>query len=135
MKHIQRIACICPQIREYFCFLSLFVLSFSCFPLFFSFPIAFFWPSLKSALRPTPSALAESANFRPFYVKGADFSPPPHATKKRRELVKTRPCCPHLATKKKAESSQNPPLRWVVDGGMAPPPFCLNLILSSKRSK
>ena len=39
-------------------------------------------PSLKSALRPPPSAWAESANFRPFYVKRADFSPPPPATKK-----------------------------------------------------
>ena len=47
----------------------------------------YLWPSLKSALRPPPSALAESANFRPFYVKRADFSPPPHATKKRRKLV------------------------------------------------
>ena len=47
------------------------------------------WPSLKSALRPPPSALAESANFRPFYVKRADFSPPPPATKKRRKLVKS----------------------------------------------
>ena len=58
------------------------------------------WPSLKSALRPPPSARAESANFRPFYVKRADFSPPPPATKKRQKLVKIRPCCPHLATKK-----------------------------------
>ena len=57
-------------------------------------------PSLKSALRPPPSARAESANFRPFYVKRADFSPPPPATKKRRKLVKIRPRCPHLATKK-----------------------------------
>ena len=48
-------------------------------------------PSLKSALRPPPSALAESANFRPFYVKRTDFSPPPLATKKRRKLVKIRP--------------------------------------------
>ena len=31
-------------------------------------------PRLKSALRPPPSARAESANFRPFYVKRADFS-------------------------------------------------------------
>ena len=59
------------------------------------------WPSLKSALRPLPSARAESANFRPFYVKRADFSPPPPATKKRRKLVKIRPRCPHLATKKR----------------------------------
>ena len=57
-----------------------------------------FWPRLKSALRPPPSAWAESANFRPFYVKRADFSPPPPATKKRRKLVKIRPHCPHLAT-------------------------------------
>ena len=57
-------------------------------------------PILKSALRPPPSARAESTNFRPFYVKRADFSPPPPATKKRRKLVKTRPRCPHLATKK-----------------------------------
>ena len=40
------------------------------------------WPSLKSALRPPPSAQAESANFRPFYVKRADFSPPPLQQKK-----------------------------------------------------
>ena len=58
-------------------------------------------PSLKSALRPPPSALAESANFRPFYVKRADFSPPPPATKKKRKLVKIRPRCLHLATKKR----------------------------------
>ena len=58
-------------------------------------------PSLKSALRPPPSAWAESANFRPFYVKRADFSPPPPATKKRRKLVKIRPRCLHLATKKR----------------------------------
>ena len=32
--------------------------------------------------RPPPSAQSESANFRPFYVKRADFSPPPPATKK-----------------------------------------------------
>ena len=57
--------------------------------------------SLKSALRPPPSARAESANFRPFYAKRADFSPPPPATKKRRKLVKIRPRCPHLATKKR----------------------------------
>ena len=57
-------------------------------------------PSLKSALRPPPSAQAESANFRPFYVKRADFSPPPPATKKGRELVQFRPRCPHPATKK-----------------------------------
>ena len=58
------------------------------------------WPRLKSAPRPPPSAQAESANFRPFYVKKADFSPPPPATKKGRELVQIRPRCPHLATKK-----------------------------------
>ena len=52
----------------------------------------FLGPSLKSALRPPPSALAESANFRPFYVKRADFSPLPPATKKRRKVVKIRPC-------------------------------------------
>ena len=33
-------------------------------------------------VRPPPSAQAESANFRPFYVKRAGFSPPPPATKK-----------------------------------------------------
>ena len=38
-------------------------------------------PRLKSARRPPPSAQAKSANFRPFYVKKADFSPPPLATK------------------------------------------------------
>ena len=37
-------------------------------------------PRLKSAPRPPPSAQAESANFRSFYVKQADFSPPPPAT-------------------------------------------------------
>ena len=37
-------------------------------------------PRLKSAPRPPPSAQAESANFRPFYVKKADFSPPPSAS-------------------------------------------------------
>ena len=58
-------------------------------------------PRLKSALRPPPSARAESANFRTFYVKRADFSPPPPATKKRRKLVQIRPRCPHLATTKR----------------------------------
>ena len=92
------------------------------------------WPSLKSALRPPPSALAESANFRPFYVKRADFSPPPPATKKRRKLVKIRPRCPHLATKKRRKVVKIRPCGgWWVGG--CPPPFCLNLILSSNRSK
>ena len=83
------------------------------------------WPSLKSALRPPPSARAESANFRPFYVKRADFSPPPPATKKRRKLVKIRPRCPHLATKKRRKVVK---IRlcggwWV--GGWFPPPLFL----------
>ena len=91
-------------------------------------------PSLKSALRPPPSALAESANFRPFYVKRADFSPPPSATKKRRKLVKIRPRCPHLATTKRRKVVKIRPCGgWWVEAG--PPPFCLNLILSSNRSK
>ena len=83
------------------------------------------WPSLKSALRPPPSALAESANFRPFYVKRADFSPPPPATKKRRKLVKIRPCCPHLATKKRRKVVKIRPCGgwWV--GGWFPPPLFL----------
>merc|ERR1712155_107537 len=68
-------------------------------PISVNFP-PYVWPSLKSALRPPPSAQAESANFRPFYVKRADFSPPPPATKKRQKLVKIRPLCPHFATKK-----------------------------------
>ena len=67
-------------------------------------------PRLKSALRPPPSARAESANFRPFYVKRADFSPPPPATKKRRKVVKIRPCG-----------------GWWV-GGWFPPLFFFNLI-------
>ena len=81
------------------------------------------WPSLKSALRPPPSALAESANFRPFYVKRADFSPPPPATKKRRKLVKIRPRCPHLATKKRRKVVKIRPCGgwWV--GGWPPPLF------------
>ena len=80
-------------------------------------------PSLKSALRPPPSALAESANFRPFYVKWADFSPLPPATKKRRKLVKIRPCCPHLATKKRRKVVKIRPCGgwWV--GGWPPPLF------------
>ena len=94
-----------------------------------------YWPSLKSALRPPPSALAESANFRPFYVKRADFSPPPPATKKRRKLVQIRPRCLHLATTKRRKVVKIRPCGgwWV--GGWPPPPFCLNLILSSNRSK
>ena len=82
-------------------------------------------PSLKSALRPPPSALAESANFRPFYVKRADFSPPPPATKKRRKLVKIRPRCPHLATKKRRKVVKIRPCGgwWV--GGWPPPSFSL----------
>ena len=86
------------------------------------------WPSLKSALRPPPSALAESANFRPFYVKRADFSPPPPATKKRRKLVKIRPRCPHLATKKRRKVVKIRPCGgwWV--GGWFPPLFFFNLI-------
>ena len=85
-------------------------------------------PSLKSALRPPPSALAESANFRPFYVKRADFSPPPPATKKRRKLVKIRPRCPHLATKKRRKVVKIRPCGgwWV--GGWFPPLFFFNLI-------
>ena len=85
-------------------------------------------PSLKSALRPPPSALAESANFRPFYVKRADFSPPPPATKKRRKLVKIRPRCPHLATKKRRKVVKIRPCGgwWV--GGWSPPLFFFNLI-------
>ena len=83
-------------------------------------------PSLKSALRPPPSALAESANFRPFYVKRADFSPPPPATKKRRKLVKIRPRCPHLATKKRRKVVK---IRlcggWWVGGWFPPPPLFL----------
>ena len=87
-----------------------------------------FGPSLKSALRPPPSALAESANFRPFYVKRADFSPPPPATKKRRKLVKIRPRCPHLATKKRRKVVKIRPCGgwWV--GGWFPPLFFFNLI-------
>ena len=89
---------------------------------------AFQRPSLKSALRPPPSAWAESANFRPFYVKRADFSPPPPATKKRRKLVKIRPRCLHLATKKRRKVVK---IRlcggwWV--GGWPPPLFFFNLI-------
>ena len=81
------------------------------------------WPSLKSALRPPPSAQAESANFRPFYVKRADFSPPPPATKKRRKLVKIRPRCPHLATKQRRKVVKIRPCGgwWV--GGWPPPLF------------
>ena len=80
-------------------------------------------PRLKSAPRPPPSAQAESANFRPFYVKKADFSPPPPATKKGRELVQIRPRSPHLATKKGQEVVK---IRswggwWV--GGSSPPLF------------
>ena len=86
-------------------------------------------PSLKSALRPPPSARAESANFRPFYVKRADFSPPPPATKKRRKLVKIRPRCPHLATKKRRKVVK---IRlcggWWVGGWFPPPLFFFNLI-------
>ena len=81
------------------------------------------WPSLKSALRPPPSARAESANFRPFYVKRADFSPPPPATKKGRKLVKIRPRCPHLATKKGQEVVKNRLWGgWWVNGPS--PSFC-----------
>ena len=82
----------------------------------------FYRPSLKSALPPPPSALAESANFRPFYVKRAEFSPPPPATKKRRKLVKIRPRCPHLATKKRRKVVKIRPCGgWWVGGW--PPPF------------
>ena len=87
------------------------------------------WPSLKSALRPPPSARAESANFRPFYVKRADFSPPPPATKKRRKLVKIRPRCPHLATKKRRKVVKIRPCGgWWVGGWSPPPLFFFNLI-------
>ena len=81
-----------------------------------------------TALRPLPSAQAESANFRPFYVKRADFSPPPPATKKRRKLVKIRPRCPHLATKKRRKVVKIRPCGgwWV--GGWFPPLFFFNLI-------
>ena len=84
-----------------------------------------YWARLKSALRPPPSARAESANFRPFYVKRADFSPPPPATKKRRKLVKIRPRCPHLATKKRRKVVKIRPCGgwWV--GGWFPPPLFL----------
>ena len=94
-----------------------------------------FGPSLKSALRPPPSARAESANFRPFYVKRADFSPLPPATKKRRKLVQIRPRCRHLATTKRRKVVKIRPYggRWV--GGPSPPSFCLNLILSSNLNK
>merc|ERR1711873_233438 len=86
--------------------------------------LALKWPSLKSALRPPPSALAESANFRPFYVKRADFSPPPPATKKKRKLVKIRPRCLHLATKKRRKVVKIRPCGgWLVGG--CPPPFLL----------
>ena len=81
-------------------------------------------PRLKPALRPPPSAWAENANFRPFYVKRADFSPPPPATKKRRKLVKIRPRCPHLATKKRRKVVKIRPCGgWWVGG--CPPPFLL----------
>ena len=90
------------------------------------------WPRLKSAPRPLPRRkVLISAPFtgnrrtlvpRPQQQKRAEFSPNPPSL--------SAPC-----NKKKAESSQNPPLRWVVGGGMPPPPFCLNLILSSNRSK
>ena len=82
-------------------------------------------PRLKSALRPPPSARAESANFRPFYVKRADFSPPPPATKKRRKLVQIRPRCQHLATTKRRKVVKIRPCGgwWV--GGWPPPPFLL----------
>ena len=73
-------------------------------------------PSLKSALRPPPSAQAESANFRPFYVKKADFSPPPPATKKGRELAQIRPGYLHLVTKKVVKIRP-----W--GGWSSPPPF------------
>ena len=88
-----------------------------------------FGPSLKSALRPPPSAWAESANFRPFYVKRADFSPPPHATKKRRKLAKTRPRCPHLATKKRRKVVKIRPCGgWWVGGWPPSPPPSFSLI-------
>ena len=50
-------------------------------------------PRLKSAPRPPPSAQAESANIRPYYVKRADFSHPPPATEKGRQLVQICPRC------------------------------------------
>ena len=83
-----------------------------------------FWPRLKSAPRPLPSAQAESANSRPFYVKRADFSPPPLATKKGRKLVQIRPRCPHLATKKGQEVVKNRLwVGWWVSGPPPPSPF------------
>ena len=93
-----------------------------------------FWPRLKSALRPPPSARAESANSRPFYVKRADISPPPPATKKRRKLVQIRPRCPHLATTKRRKVVKIRPCGgWWESGGwmVLSPSFSLIWLLLS----
>ena len=79
-------------------------------------------PSLKSALHPPPSALAESANFRPFYVKRADFSPPPPATKKKAEISQNPPSLSAPYNKKRRKVVKIRPCGgWWVGG--CPPLF------------
>ena len=81
-------------------------------------------------VRPPPCAQAESANFRPFYVKRRALVSRP-LQQKRAEISPNPPSSSASCTKKRAGSSQNPTLGWVVGGWSSSSPL---LLFNSKPS-